>query len=642
MPKSEKLFDMLQLIKEYPNLNAEDLARLCDVSERGIYRYLNTLSNAGIPVRFRNGGYRLQEDYADILADVFSKTDPKTLDALRVLLSLGMRNCEDDGILERGRDLMELIETSIPDLGRLQLSEIEILPEKAKAVYHGGTITVGHSSKPDVINPILTSETISVSLMSLIFSSLVRFDDAQRPVPDLAKHWEISKDGLVWTFFLRDDVKFHDGHPLTAYDVEFTYRSIMDPENRSPLAARYELIDRIETKGDHVFRIALKHPFAPFIHWLARPIGPKHLLGNVDLYSSPFNRRPVGSGPFKLVDWTDDDTITLEANREYFHSGRPILDRLIFKAYPDRQVALQVMTRGKMDVALDLAASDLLFVGRRRAFRVYSASDASYYVIALNLKNPIFRDIRVRKALDYAIDRDSIIKNQLKGHSKICTGPFSVSSWAYNPHVQPTPYNIEEARALLEQAGWRDTDSDGVLDRDGEPLEISLTVPNISDSLERIAVAIRAQLMKVGIRAKLVYIDDSKLYSTPFQAALAKIAPGADPDCAYRFWHSSGGNVNMASYANRTVDDLLELGRRTTDLEERKAIYHEIHKIIHDDYPAIFLASGCEYIGSNYRFRDARFSSILYFLTTMKDWQIVGGEGRDTIHKHQRGVNTAS
>jgi len=641
MPKSEKLFDMLQLIKEYPNLNVKDLSLLCDVSERGIYRYLNTLSNAGIPIRIQNGGYRLQEDYTDILSDVFRETDPKTLDALRVLLSLGMQNCEDDEVLERGKNLMKLMETSIPELGRWRPGEIEILPEKAKAVYHGGTITVGHSSKPDVINPILTSETISVNLMSLIFSSLVKFDDTQQPVPDLVKDWEISKDGLVWTFFLRDDVKFHDGHPLTAHDVEFTYRSIIDPENRSPLAARYELIDRVETEGDYVFRIVLKHPFAPFMYVLTRSIAPRHLLENAELHNSPFNRCPVGSGPFRLVDWTDDDTITLEANKEYFHSGRPILDRLIFKAYPDRQAALQVMTRGKMDIALDLAASDLLFVSRKRAFRAYSTPGVSYYAIIFNLKSPLFGDIRVRKALDYAIDRDSIIKKQLKGHSRICTGPFSVKSWAYNPYVQPTPYNIEEARALLELAGWQDTDGDGVLDRDGELFEISLAVPNISDSLERIAVAIRAQLVKVGIKVKLVYIDDSELYSTQFQAVLVRIASGADPDGAYKVWHSMGGNVNMASYENRAVDDLLELGRRTTDLEERKAIYHKIHKIIHDDYPAIFLASGCEYIGSNYHFKDARFSSTLYFLTTMKDWQIVGMEGSDAVSERRRGVTSS-
>jgi peptide/nickel transport system substrate-binding protein len=639
MAKTEKVFDMLRLIKEYPNLTAQDLARLCDVSERGIYRYLNTLSKAGILVRFKDGGYKLQEDYSDALSEVFRRTDPETLEALMVLLSAGMENCEDDHILERGRDFIKLIETSFPKVGKLRLNEIQIVPEGRRSAHYGGTVTIGHSSKPDIINPILTSETISVHLMNLIFSSLVRFDSAQRPVPDLAKSWEVSKDGLVWTFFLRDDVKFHDGHPLTAQDVEFTYRAIMNPENMSPVAERYKLIDRIETEGDHIFRVALRHPFAPLIHRLSREIAPKHLLESADLRNTPFNRHPVGSGPFKLADWTEDDTVILDANGEYFEKDRPILDRLIFKTYPDRGAALEAISRGKMDIALNLAASDLLFVSRRRPFRVYSAPGASYYAITFNLRDPIFSDIRVRMALDYAIDKESIIKNQLKGYSRTCTGPFAVNSWAYNPNIQPIPYDIGHAIALLDQVGWRDTDGDGVLDRDGEPFEISLAVPNISDSLERIAVAIRAQLMKIGITMKLVYVDDSKLYETLFQAMLTKSAAGADPDYAYRAWHSEGGDANLTSYENRLVDDLLEQGRRTTDLEKRKAIYYKIHEIVHDDYPAIFLASGCEFIGSNYRFSDARFSSLLHFLTTAKDWHIIGGEREDTIHKRQREVN---
>ena len=639
MTKTEKIFDMIKLITEYPDLTARDLARLCDVSERGIYRYLNTLSKAGIPIRCQNGGYRLQEDYTDTLSDILRGTDPETLDAVRVLLSLGMRTCEDDRVVERGIGFTKLMEESFPKQVGLGLSEIEMLPDKAGASYHGGTITIGHSSKPDIINPILTSETISVNLMTLIFSSLIRFDAAQRPVPCLAKRWAVSKNGLVWTLFLRDDVKFHDGYPLTAHDVEFTYRAIIDPDNKSPLAERHGLIDGIEAQGDHVLRIVLKHPFAPFALQLGRPIAPRHLLENADLRNTPFNRRPVGSGPFKLVDWTEDDTITLDANREYFQKGRPILDRLVFKAYPDREAALQKIARGETDVALNLAASDLLFVSRNRGFRVYSTPGAFYYAIILNLSSSLFRDIRVRRALDYAIDRDSIIRNQLKGHSRICTGPFSVGSWAYNPHVEPSPHNMEKAKELLAQAGWKDSDGDGVLDRDGEPFEFSLTVPNISDGLERIAVAIRAQLMKVGIRVKLVYADDSRLYKTPFQAIVVMDIAGADPDCAYRFWHSKSGDVNMASYENRFVDDLLELGRRTTDLEKRKAIYHKIHRMIHDDYPAIFLASACEFIGSNYRFTNARFSSIMHFLTTVKDWQIVRGEKEVTVPEYQRKVN---
>ncbi len=629
MAKSEKLFEMLGLIREYPNLNVRDLSHLCDVSERGIYRYLNTLSRAGISIRFQNGGYKLQEDYPDVVREA----GPADLEVLVVLLSEGMRVCEDPQIVECGRKLMELMGIAPPESGKQRPDEIEITPVAARVAYPGGTVTIGHSSKPDIINPILTSETISVNLMNLIFSSLVRFDAAQRPVPDLARSWKVSRDGLVWTFFLRDDVTFHDGHLLTAHDVEFTYRSIMDPKHMSSMAERYKLIDRIETEGDYIFRVILKHPFAPLIHWLNRAIAPRHLLENVDLYDIPFNRRPVGSGPFRLTEWTEDDTIILNANREYFQKDRPVLDKLIFKAYPDRRTALHAITQGDMDIALDLAASDLLFVNRKRTFRVYSARGTSYYAIMFNLRDPLFRDARVRKALDYAIDRDSIIKNQLKGHSRICTGPFRVDSWAYNPHVQATPYDIDRARKLLEQAGWRGTDGGSLLDRNGEPFELSLTMPNISDGLGRIAVAIKAQLAKIGIRVNLVYIDDAKLYRTPFQAILSMIITSADPDYVYRSWHSQGGDANLASYENSSVDDLLEQGRQTMDQEKRKAIYHRVHAIIHDDCPAIFLASGCEFIGSRYRFGDARFSSLVHFLATMKDWQIVGKEREDTIYK---------
>jgi len=634
MPKSEKLFDMLEYVKEYPGLTAKDLSKLCNVSERGIYRYLNTLSRAGISIRFKKGGYRLQEDYRDIVRDA----DPEDLEALRVLLLEGMRVYEDDQVVQRGKRLMKQMGMDVTGKLKGQPGTIEIVSERTEPAYKGGTITIGHSSKPDIINPILTSETISVNLMSLIFSSLVRFDSAQRPVPDLAQRWEVSKDGLVWTFYLRRDVSFHDGHPLTARDVEFTYRAMMDPKNMSPMAERYKLIQEIEIEGDHIFRVILKHPFAPFIFRLSREIAPMHLLENADVRDTPFNRHPVGSGPFKLADWMEDDTIVLEANREYFHKDRPILDRLVFKAYADRKSAMRAMGRGRMDIAFDLAASDLLSVGRRGSFRIYSAPGASYYAILLNLKDPLFQDIRVRKALDYAIDRDSIITNQLKGYSSICTGPFNVNSWAYNPDVKATPHSPEKAAELLEQAGWVDTDGDGILDKDGRPLEISLTVPNISDSLERIVVAIRAQLMKVGISLDLVYLDDPEPDKAAFQMILAMVIAGTEPDRAYRFWHSQGGEANLSSYQNKLVDNLLEQGRQTTDLEERKAIYHKVHEVIHHDCPAIFLASGREFIGSRYRFGNTRFSSLVHFLTTAKDWQIAGKQRKNTINEHHEKV----
>ncbi len=638
MAKSERVFEMLQYIREYPDLTVQDLARLCNISERGIYRYINTLSRAGFPVRLQNGVYKLSEDKYDLL----EKVDVRNLEAVRDLLSIGMKHSGDDQLIKHGKDFIELIDENLPGTKGITQREMTILPEAVRATNYGGTVRIGHSSKPDIINPILTSETISVTLLNLIFSPLVNFDESMRPVPGLARSWEVSEDGLVWTFFLRDDVRFHDDHPLTAQDVEFTYNAIMNWGDTFQKPEQYSMIDRIEIEGDYIFRVILKYPFAPFIYKISELIGPKHLLENIDLHNTSFNRHPIGSGPFKLVDWSEDDTIVLEANRRYFRKGRPILNKLIFKTYPDRQTALKAISQGKMDIALNLAAADLAFVSRRRAFRVYPVPTPSYYAIIFNLNDPLFEDVRVRKALDYAIDRDSIIKNQLKGSSKICTGPFAVDSWAYNPDVRSTPYDVEKAKGLLKQAGWRDSDGDGVLDKDGEPLEISLTMPNMSDSLERIAVAIRAQLMKVGVKVKLVYLDNSELHRTEFQAVLSMIMTSTDPDHAYRFWHSKKGNVNLASYKNIFVDDLLELGRQTTDIEKRKAIYHRVHKTIHDDYPAIFLASGREFIGSNYRFRDARFSSMPYFLTTMKDWQIVHEEKEGVNYERQRKTGVIS
>ena len=619
MTKTEKLFEMLRFIREYPDLNVKDLAQLCDVSERGIYRYINTLSRAGIPVRLQNGGYRLSEDRFDLL----EKTDVRKLEAVKDMLSIGVEHCSDDQLIRHARDFMDLIDENLPGIKNSPPGEMTIVPDGVRATNYGGVVRIGHSSKPDIINPILTSETISVTLMNLIFSRLVEFDNSMHPVPSLAKSWEVSEDGLVWTFFLRDDVRFHDDHPLTAKDVEFTYSAIMSRSNTSCKAERYSMIDRMEIDGDYIFRVILKYPFAPFIHGTSGAIGPKHLLENTDLHNSPFNRHPVGSGPFKLVEWSKDDTIALEANRRYFRKGRPILDKLVFKTYPDRQAAIKAITQGEMDMALNLAASDLAFISRRRAFRVYPVPTPSYYAIIFNLNDPIFEDVRVRKALDYAIDRDSIIKNQLKGYSKVCTGPFAVDSWAYNPEVQSSPYDIEKAGELLRQAGWQDRDGDDVLEKDGETLEISLTIPDISDSLERIAVAVRAQLMKIGIKVNLIYINNSEPPNMSFQALLAMAVTGVDPDYACRFWHSMNRNVNLASYESKLVDDLLELGRQTTDIEKRKAIYHRVHKIIHHDCPALFLASGREFIGSNYRFRGARFPSMPYFLISVKDWQIV-------------------
>jgi len=634
--KTEKIFEMLEFVREYPNLTSKDIAHLCDISERAVYRYINTLSRVGFHIRHQNGGYRLQEDPSDVLR----KSGIDGLEALKVLIAEGIKHSKDRQAVEYGKRFMTAIEKSLPTGRRRRPFQIEIADRDSDIEQRGGELIIGHCSKPDIINPILTTSSISANLMNLIFSQLVDFDHDQRPIPDLAKKWSVSKDGREWTFLLRDDVKFHDGHPLTAHDVEFTFRSLMDPQNESPKAERYEIVDRIEMDGDYALRIVLKRPHAPFIYVLGQSIVPKHLLEGVDLRETQFNQNPVGSGAFRFAEWTEDDTIVLEANADYFVSERPILDRLVFKAYPDRDTEIQAITKQKMDIGLDLGASDLLALGNNQTFRIYATSGSSYYAVMLNVKDPLFSDMRVRKALDHAIDRDAIVKNQLKGHSRISTGPFSVDSWAYNNDIEAIPYSIEKARELLHEAGWHE-DEDGILYNSDQPFEFTLAVPSTSYMLERIAVAIRAQLMKAGIRVILEYSDDQEAQETGRQALLTRIVAGSEPDRAYRFWHSKSRTSNFSFYESNLVDDLLEKSRKTTDMEERKVIYHKIHEIIHDECPAIFLASGCEFIGSNYVFNDAEFSSVEYFLTTMQNWQLVETRRGKGISKGKREANIA-
>ncbi|MBM3211048.1 HTH domain-containing protein, partial [Candidatus Poribacteria bacterium] len=494
MPKSEKLFEMLELIKKFPNLSPKELAKRCGVSERAIYRYITTLSKVGILVSSQKGEYRLQGYYGDIL----SNFKPESLEAIKKLIQSGMRLYTDEKILQHGREFIKLIDVNLPKSEKSEPNEIDIVPDGIRVYERVGSITIGQSSKPSPINPILTNETISVNLLDLIFSSLIKFDSAQRPIPDVARNWEISQDGLEWTFFLREDVVFHDNEALTAQDVEFTYKAILDPRNASPRAVRYDLIEDIKTDGDYIIRFKLKHPFSAFMPRLSRAIAPKHLLEGIDIHNTPFNQKPIGSGPFKMADWNEDDTIVLEANENYFRKDRPILERLIFKRYPDTKAALDAISKGEMDVALNLAASDLLFFNESGPFRIYSVPAAAYHALVFNLKDQIFKDIRIRKAFDHAIDKEAIFKEQLKGHGEICTGPFPVDSWAYNQEIETTPYNIERAKELLKQSGWQDKDGDGILDKDGQIFEISISFTNVNDIMMRMANAISLQLAKLG------------------------------------------------------------------------------------------------------------------------------------------------
>ena len=406
MPKTEKMLQMLEFLNVCPHLKPDELAHLCDVSKRGIYRYLETLKRAGYePRSSQNNAIKslVEECSIDELRSVRK--------GLLMLSTLGgsargtasLNNAFDDTDIAVFQKAVRVFDKTCPELSR-SLGRMNILRPSVRLTNRSGTITIGHTDKPAIMNPILTNDSITVSLMSLVFNSLVKHDADGQIVPDIAKSWQVSEDGTTWRFSLRDDVVFHDGRPLTAHDVEFTYKAIAEA---SPFSDQYALIKSVIAESNNVVTVGLEYPVQGLPPLLC-PIVPRHLLENTDLQTVSFNRRPVGSGPFKVTGWTGDDTITLEANPRYHHLDRPALERIIFRYFPASESASNRFTESKVDIALALTASDIPIVNNTGQYRVYSIPVEAYYALFLNCKKPLFRSALSRRAIDHIIDKQYI------------------------------------------------------------------------------------------------------------------------------------------------------------------------------------------------------------------------------------------
>lgn len=459
------------------------------------------------------------------------------------------------------------------------------------------------------LNPPLVSETTGSGISSLVFNGLIRTTPNLEPEGELAEAWKVSPDGRVITYTLRRGVRFHDGRPLTAEDVAFTAKVYRDPKVNSPHRADYEDIAKVEIISPYRVRVVYRKPFAPAL-WNFGAILPEHLLKDADINHAPFNRAPVGSGPFRFVEWKTDRHILLEANPDYWE-GRPWLERYLLRVIPDQSTCFLELLNGRLDalgawVGGSLTPEQYARQTEHRKFKnhyqKYETEGFHYTYIGWNLKRPMFRDARVRRALTMAIDRDAVIENVLYGLGKVCTGPFARVSWAYNPNVKPLPYDPETARALLKEAGWEDTDGDGLLDQDldgdgkREPFSFELVTNQGNTSRERVATIVQSQLQQVGIAVKIRIVEWTAFLTEfinkrRFDATLLGWSLGVDPDI-YSIWHSSKTGefeYNFVGYANPEVDRLLEEGRRTLDLEKRKKIYHRVHALIAQDQPYTFL-----------------------------------------------------
>jgi len=474
-------------------------------------------------------------------------------------------------------------------LTNLALSRTTVLvPER------GGIYVEGVAGRPRYINPILWQNEAERDLVTLVFSGLTTVNDRGEVIPALARSWKINDDGLTYTFSLRSDAHWQDGTPVTAADVAFTIRLIQDPDytTHPELAHLWRAVD-VSTPDNRTVRFTLQQPFAPFLDYTTLGLLPSHRLTGVsirELAAHPFNQQPVGTGPFRLVE-VDEEHAVLEPAPD--QEQQPFLDRLEFRFYPDYQSAFAAYQRGDVNGIGHLPLEDLSQVAGDRELNLYSSPLPDLTIVFLNLNRPFFQDVRVRRALFLALDRQALVDQVLEGQGVVADSPLPPFSWAYEASLGRYEHNPAEARRLLDEAGWRDQDGDGILAHGPLKLEFRLIT---NDDPVRIALSERIQQAwaQVGVRVHVQVISPAELADylqyRRFDAILYGLSiPTHDPD-PYPLWHSSQANgqgQNYGGFAHGEADALLEEARLTTDQPTRAAMYRRFQQIFADEVPAL-------------------------------------------------------
>jgi peptide/nickel transport system substrate-binding protein len=447
------------------------------------------------------------------------------------------------------------------------------------------------------LNPVTANDGASGTINDQVFNGLVKYNKDIKLVGDLAKQWEISNGGKTITFYLRKGVKWHDGVEFTAEDCLFTYQKFIDPNVATPYSSSYTDISKAEVVSKYVFRVTYKEPFSPALESWAMGMIPRHLLEGKDINTDQFNRHPVGTGPYKFKEWISGQKIVLVANDDYFE-GRPNIDQFIYRIIPDSSTMFQELLSGGIDM---MSLSPLQYLRKSETRRIrdnyvkfrYPAN--AYTYMGYNLRNPLFSEIKVRQALSYAINRQGIIDGILLGLGRPCTGPFSYVSWAYNPNAKSYAYDPGKARSMLAEAGWKDLNSDGILEKDGKPFRFTIMTNQGNTERIRTAEIIQQNMKALGIDVNIRVMEWQafleQIDKRSFDAIILGWSMGRDPDI-YDIWHSSKtkkGEYNFIGYHNAEVDRLLVEGRHTFDIEKRKKIYYRIHAILAEEQPYAFL-----------------------------------------------------
>jgi len=444
-----------------------------------------------------------------------------------------------------------------------------------------GIIVFGLESNPTNLDPRFSTDAASSRIDELLFSTLFRKNANGEQIRDLVSEWD-QPDITTYRFRIRKGVRFHDGRPLDARDVQYTYESLLNPALASPMRGSYEMISSVECPEPYTVVFRLREPFASFLVNLDLGIMPRP--DSEKIPDEP-QKLLVGSGPFQFDSWDRGSEIRLKANPDYYE-GPPRIQAVHFKIVPDNTVRILELKKGTIHILQNEIEPEVLRnLEKEPGFSIQKRQGTNYSYMGFNLRDPILSKLEVRKAIAHAIDRDSIIRHLLGSMALPATGVLSPLIWAYEQNVKTFAYDPEKAKQLLDQAGYPDPDGDGPETR------FSLSYKTSQNELRRrIGETIQSQLNDIGIGFKIRSYEWGTFYSDiqkgNFQTYTLTWVGITDPDIYYYLFHSQNippNGANRGYYRNAEVDRLLEKGRVTQEKEARKEIYGWIQKILAED-----------------------------------------------------------
>jgi peptide/nickel transport system substrate-binding protein len=474
---------------------------------------------------------------------------------------------------------------------------------------YGGTAIVAIGSDFDVFNELATTSAIGDQVIGhVVFQNLIVYDENLDYAPALADSFGVAEDGLSATFRIRDGVRWHDGVPVTSDDVVWSFDMSMLDETAYPerqalaYVARAERID--ERRVRFHFTSVHAEPLADFMYWTPMP---KHLLEDVppaEMINAPFNRQPVGNGPFRVVSWEANEQVVMEANEDFW-AGRPYLDRVVFRVIPEPATAVTELLSGGIDLYRNVPPIDMARLETSDVARPLSWPTLGFTFLMFNLRNPLFQDVRVRRALTMATDREELVEGLVRGYGEVSTGPAASMQWERNETLEPWPHDPHGAKRLLAAAGWRDTNGDGILDRDGRPFRFQITTNTDNLLRQDILVALQSQLRDIGVDARPRAVEFNTMIDQWMSGEFETVVAGWD--LYLRFdptqLFETGAPYNGGAYSNAQVDELLHRARATLDRAEAEPLWDEFLQIIHDEQPYIFLIADHERWGASRRLR---------------------------------------